>query len=154
MIGDSKMPETRKMRNVAGTMPSSGERAAGPPVTIAFRQMEPSPAIEADILSRAGALAHFHDRIMSCRVTVEAPHHHHRKGGLYRVAIDVRVPHGEIVAKSEAKNNHAHEDVYVAIRDAFAAAGRRLQDFARRADGDPVQEARSSSLRPRPGDES
>jgi ribosome-associated translation inhibitor RaiA len=154
MIGDSKMPETEKMQDVAGTMSSPGEHAAGPPVTIAFRHMEPSPAVEADVLKHAEALARFHDRIMSCRVIVEAPHRHHRKGGLYRVAIDVRVPHGEIVAKSEAKNDHAHEDVYVAIRDAFSAASRRLQDFARRADGDPIQEARSSSLRQRLGDES
>lgn len=134
--------------------PRAGEPLDGPPVTIAFRHMEPSPAIEADVLKHAGLLARFYDRVMNCNVVVEAPHRHHRKGGLYRVAVDVRVPRSEIVAASEAKNNHAHEDVYIAIRDAFAAAGRRLQDFARRADGDPVQATRSSSLRPRINDES
>jgi hypothetical protein len=32
--------------------------------------------------------------------------------------------------------DHAHEDVYVAIRDAFNAAVRRLEDQARKMRGD------------------
>ena len=32
--------------------------------------------------------------------------------------------------------NHAHDDVYVAIRDAFDAAVRQVEDHARRMRGD------------------
>ncbi len=32
--------------------------------------------------------------------------------------------------------DHSHEDVYVAVRDAFNAAARRLEDHARRMRGD------------------
>lgn len=143
----------KKAATEKGTQSAASEALPGPPVTIAYRHMEASPAVEADIRKHAAALARFHDRITNCNVVVEAPQQHHRKGGLYRVVVEVRVPKDEMVAASEAKNNHAHEDVYVAIRDAFAAVGRRLQDSVRRADGDPVQKTRSSSLRQRLTDE-
>lgn len=67
---------------------------------------------------------------------VEAPHSHHRKGNLYHIRVDIGVPGGEIVANRDPAANGAHEDVYVAIRDAFDAAKRQLQDYARRQRGD------------------
>jgi ribosome-associated translation inhibitor RaiA len=36
----------------------------------------------------------------------------------------------------EGPKNQAHEDVYVAIRDAFDAAARQLEDHARKLRGD------------------
>ncbi len=35
---------------------------------------------------------------------------------------------GEVSAQRNPVNDHAHEDVYVALRNAFAAARRQLQD--------------------------
>jgi cold shock CspA family protein/ribosome-associated translation inhibitor RaiA len=129
------------------------------PLQITFRNMPPSQAIEDNIREKASKLEAFHDRIMSCRVIVEAPHRHHRKGKAYEVRIDLTVPGGELVinrspkrlkaAKSglaeppetrlieshEPSKHSAHADVYVAIRDAFNAAGRKLQDHARRQSG-------------------
>lgn len=64
-------------------------------------------------------------------VTVEAPHKHHGKGNLYRVAVDLHIPGAEIVANRDPGRNHAHEDVYVAVRDALNAAARQLQDRVR-----------------------
>jgi cold shock CspA family protein/ribosome-associated translation inhibitor RaiA len=64
-------------------------------------------------------------------VTVEAPHKHHRQGKLYRVAVDVRLPGGEVVASRDPSAHHAHEDVYVSLRDAFKAVRRQLQDYVR-----------------------
>jgi cold shock CspA family protein len=119
----------------------------------------PSEAIEAAIREKAAKLDSFYDRIMGCRVLIEAPHRHHRKGKLYHVRIDLTLPGGEIVVKHEPKRVKpktppagnaadvtlletnepgkyaAHRDVYVAIRDAFAAARRKLQDYARRQRG-------------------
>lgn len=114
-------------------------------LTITFRHVAPSPAIEADIAKHANGLTRFHARIMSCKVVVEGPHQSSGKGGLYRVSIDLRVPGGEIAGAGEG-HHWAHEDVHVAIRDAFNSVGRQVQDFAKRASGDPVQEKRSSSL--------
>lgn len=129
------------------------------PLKISFRNMDSSKAIEDNIREKAAKLGSFCDRILSCRVAVEAPHRHHHKGKSYVVRIDLTVPGGELVvnrapqrlaaAKTsrskepekdftevhEPSKHAAHEDIYVAIRDAFNAAGRKLQDYVRRQSG-------------------
>jgi len=45
------------------------------------------------------------------------------------------VPGGELVANREPDEHHAYSDVYVAIRDAFDAMRRQLEDYARRQRG-------------------
>jgi ribosomal subunit interface protein len=106
------------------------------PLEISFRNMDPSPAVEARIREKAEKLERFHDRIIGCTVVVEAPHRHQHKGKLYTVRIDISVPGKDVVVDRTKPLNHAHEDVYVAVRDAFAAAVRRLEDHARRMRGD------------------
>jgi len=147
------------------------------PLQITFRHMPPSPAIEENIREKAAKLDDLHDGIMGCRVAVEAPHRHHHKGKAYVVRIDLTVPGGELVINREPKRlvakkangaeepegdfaelhepskHAAHEDVYVAIRDAFNAAGRKLQNHARRRRGqvkvhEPQPVARIASLLP------
>jgi ribosomal subunit interface protein len=105
------------------------------PLQVMFRNMEPSAAIEARIRERAQGLERYYDRIMSCRVAVELHHRHHQQGNLFHVRVDLKVPDGEIVANREPAEHHAHEDVYVAIRDAFDATRRQLEDYARRRRG-------------------
>ncbi len=100
------------------------------PLQITVRDLSPSDAIEAHIRERAVRLERFHDRIVGCRVVVEAPHRHRHQGVLYHVRIDLTVPGGELVVKRES-----NEDAYVAVRDAFDAARRRLEDYARRQRG-------------------
>ena len=106
---------------------------------IRFRGMEPSPSVEAVIRERIERLARFHDRITSCSVVVEAPHRHGRKGQIYQVRVDVTVPGREIVTGRNSEENHAHEDVYVAIRDSFDAAQRQLEDVVRKKSGHRVK---------------
>jgi cold shock CspA family protein/ribosome-associated translation inhibitor RaiA len=99
--------------------------------------MDPSPAVEARIREKAQALERFHPRITRCRVTVEKEQHRHHQGDLFRVSIDLTVPGGkEIVIDRTGPKDHAHEDVYVALRDAFEAAARRLEDDVRARRGD------------------
>jgi cold shock CspA family protein len=74
-------------------------------------------------------------RITGCHVVIAQPHRHHREGRLYSVRVDVRVPGGEIVVNRDHHLDHAHEDVFVALRDSFAAARRRLEDHVRRLRG-------------------
>lgn len=101
------------------------------PLQITFRNMDPSEAVETKIRERAAKLERFAAHINSCRVIVEAPHKHHHKGGLYQVLIDITVPGKELVVSRTPHDNHAHEDVYVAVRDAFDAARRQLEEHTR-----------------------
>src|SRR5512144_195558 len=105
------------------------------PLQISFRNMDASEAVEVDIREKVTRLERLYDRITSCRVIVEAPHRHHQKGNLYDVRIDITVPGEEIVVQRSGPENQAHKDVYVAVRDAFNAATRRLQDHVRKTTG-------------------
>lgn len=106
------------------------------PLEITFRDVPRSEVLEDYIREKAEKLDRFYDRIMACRVVVERPHSHHHKGQIYHVRIDLTVPGGELVVKRHPHDNHAHEDPYVAARDAFKAIQRQLQDYARKQRGD------------------
>jgi len=69
-------------------------------------------------------------------VTVESPHQHRHQGNLFDVRIDITAPDTEIVIERAHPRDHAHEDPYVALRDAFRAARRKLQDYERARRGD------------------
>jgi cold shock CspA family protein len=116
--------------------------------------------VEAHIREAAQKLDTFYDQITSCRVLVELPHQHHHKGKRYHVRIDVTVPGAEFVIKRsprltsdrptryrkapnevdleesrELSKYAPHEEIQLSIRDAFDAARRKLQDYARRRRG-------------------
>lgn len=114
------------------------------PLQITFRNMLPSAAVRTNIEQHAEKLARLHDRLMSCRVVIRAPHRHHRKGKLYQVSIDAKVPGTEIAVNRDPGSHHAHQDVYVAVRDAFNALARRLEDVARIRRGDTKTHASDS----------
>ena len=103
---------------------------------ITLRDMEPSPALEAAVREKMGKLERFYDRIIACHVVIEAPHRRHHQGRLYGVRIDITLPQGQVVVSHDRQRDHAHEDVYVALRDAFDAAYRQLEDYHRRQDGE------------------
>ena len=106
------------------------------PVQVTFRNMKPTEAVEANVREKAGKLERHFERVVSCRVVVEAPHRRQTKGGLYNVRIDIGVPGKEIVVNHAGPRNQAHEDIYVAIRDAFNAAARRLEEHAHKIRGE------------------
>jgi ribosomal subunit interface protein len=99
------------------------------PLQITARDISLSEAAEDDIRAKAANLDTYFDGIMGCRVVVEGPVRHHRKGP-FTVRIDLSVPGAELVV-----DRHADADLYVAIRDAFDAVRRRLEDYARRQRG-------------------
>ncbi len=70
------------------------------------------------------------DRITSCQVVVETPHQHHRQGNIYHMRINLTLPGKELVIDRSSSQNHSHEDLYVVIGDAFAAAQRQLKRYA------------------------
>ncbi len=103
---------------------------------ISFRNFPESEALVNAISDRVDRLEHFFPRIIGCKVIVETPHRHHHRGNLVHIRIDLTVPGREIVINKEPGTNNAHKDAYVSIRDAFDAAGRKLQDYAREIRGD------------------
>lgn len=105
------------------------------PLQVTWRNVPQSDAVEAAIRDKAQKLDQFYDRIVSCRALVEAAHRRHHKGNLYRLRLEIEVPDGEIVVTRDPGENHAHEDIYVAVRDAFDAARRQLQDYSAKRRG-------------------
>lgn len=101
------------------------------PLQITVRDVQHSEALEARIREKAAKLESFHPRIMSCRVTVEESHKHRNQGRHFQVRVDVRVPGREIIA-----NRDHDEDPYVALREAFDAAKRQLEELARTQRGE------------------
>ena len=95
---------------------------------------DPSDALEAHIRDKAAKLEEFHPQITGCNVAVEMPAKHKHQGKLFNVRMDVRVPGSELVV-----NRDLNEDVYVALRDAFDAAKRQLEEYAHKQRGDMKQ---------------
>jgi len=110
--------------------------------------VESSAMVEDWIREEAAKLDTFYSRITSCRVAIEIPHRHHRKGKQCHVRIDLTLPGKELVIKREPAASsrsrktraelagkvakvESHHDLRLVIHDAFKAAGRRVQDFAR-----------------------
>ncbi len=102
---------------------------------ITFRNIDASPAVETKIRERARELEQFFDRIVSCRVVIEAPNRR-RHGDLFHIRVDLKVPGKEIVVKRDPSEHQAHEDIYVALRDCFDAVRRQLEDHVRHRRGD------------------
>jgi ribosomal subunit interface protein len=94
---------------------------------ITMRDIPHSDALESHIREKAAKLEKFYPHIMHCRVTVELPHRHHHQGRLFDVRIDMTVPGGELVI-----NRIVNEDVHIAVRDAFDAAKRQLENYSHR----------------------
>jgi ribosome-associated translation inhibitor RaiA len=109
------------------------------PVQIAFHGLDKSTAVEDRIREKVAKLEQFFDRITSCRVTVER-HHRPRveekvKDQPFHVSIFLGVPGDELVVKRDPKGDSAlkgHEDIQIALRDAFDTMERRLKDYVSR----------------------
>lgn len=97
---------------------------------IMFHQLEPSEAVEASVQRWVTRLEHLYDRILKCTVTISQPHKHRRHGSEFCVNVVLEVPGGEIAA-----THMRHEDIYVAVADAFRAARRQLAEHVDLARG-------------------
>jgi ribosomal subunit interface protein len=100
------------------------------PLQVTFRNIPHPEAIEATIREKAAKLERFYERITGCRVVAEASQRRQHQGKLYSVRIDITVPGKELAVTREE-----HEDIFVAVRDAFDNASRRLEEHARKQRG-------------------
>ncbi|OFW05181.1 MAG: hypothetical protein A3I61_10490 [Acidobacteria bacterium RIFCSPLOWO2_02_FULL_68_18] len=115
--------------------------------------MRPNARLEALIQARVARLETFYPGIVGCRVLVDVPHRHRGHGRHVGVRIELSLPGEDVIVGHEPTTHGVLEDVQeethhkddeleavhkyaeVAIREAFDAARRRLQDFARRQRG-------------------
>ncbi len=105
------------------------------PVQISFHGLDKSDAVQARILEKVAKLEQFYDRITACRVVVER---HHSSGANattkdqpFHISIILEVPGEELVYKRDPKSDEAlkdHQDINIALRDAFAAMQRQLKE--------------------------
>jgi cold shock CspA family protein len=107
------------------------------PLQITFHELAHSNAMAAYVQKHALKLDTFYDRIMQCRVAIEAPHRHPpgARANVYRVRIALSVPRDEIVVSREVEGS-SRMDIYAALDAAFDDVQRRLQDHVRRVRGD------------------
>ena len=101
------------------------------PLQISFHGLEHSDALDSAIREKTAKLDRYYPHIMSCRVVVQLSARHRQQGKQFSVHIDLKVPGGEVVI-----NKEHDEDAQVALRDAFDAARRRLEDYGREQRGD------------------
>ena len=109
------------------------------PLQIAFHGVDTSPAVETRIRDKVAKLERYFDRIIGCRVVVEHVHRSHSNlkttDQPFHVSVVVEVPGEELVAKRDPKDRSlqkGHEDINVAIQDAFDTMERRLKDYVDR----------------------
>ena len=94
---------------------------------IVFHNIDQSTSISDAVNKRISKLQRFCDRILAGRVVLDSPHNNHHKGKVYSVGLEIHTPSKEVRVNQEQHDNHAHENLYVAIRDAFNAAERQLK---------------------------
>ena len=94
---------------------------------VVFHNIDPSDAVNDVVQKRIEKLRRFSHDIIGGRVVLDSPHNNQHKGKVYSVAIEIHTGGKPVVVTQEHHDNHAHEDLYVAIRDAFNAAERQIK---------------------------
>lgn len=102
---------------------------------ITFRNLDPSESVRRQIEQRVAELGQYFDRIVACKVTVETIHPRRQEGRMFHVTVHLTVPGGDVVVKRDPAKHHAYEDIRVAVKEAFDATRRRLEDYVRRLNG-------------------
>jgi len=101
------------------------------PVEVHFHGLEKSTAVEERVREKVDKLARHFDRMTHCRVVVEAPHRNPQRPKIYQIKIEVGVPgRSPIVVSHERAGGDATEELGLALRDAFEAALRKVDDVS------------------------
>ena len=101
------------------------------PIQISFDGLGHSDALEFAIQSKIRQLERLCPALISARVMVGLSERRQQQGRLFRFRIDMTLPGHEIIVDRDPSEHHSHEDPYVALRDAFRAARRQLEDYIR-----------------------
>jgi ribosome-associated translation inhibitor RaiA len=98
---------------------------------ITARDFTLNEAVETEIRTKVTKLEHLYDRISGCHVIVEGAVGHHHRGGPFGVRINLTLPGGDVTV-----NHQSRDDLAAAIREAFEAARRKLEDHVHRMRGE------------------
>lgn len=99
-------------------------------IQITQRGLDLSDQAKERIEELASKLEQYDPRMTSCHVVCEAPNRHQLTGVHYQIRIEMGVPGRTLIVTRQHK-----EDLNAAIRDAFDAARRELEDAVRMRDG-------------------
>jgi cold shock CspA family protein/ribosome-associated translation inhibitor RaiA len=105
------------------------------PLEISLRNVEPSEeAFRAEIERQAEKLGKLYTQIMNCRVVVDAPAGHKRRGEPHTVSVELLLPQKKkVVGRNKTvRERKTYDDVTLAVREAFDAARRQLEEFSRK----------------------
>jgi ribosomal subunit interface protein len=112
---------------------------------ISFRDIDHSDGIEQLIRDKAGKIQSIYDSITGIRAVVAMPHNHSNKGKLAHVSLEIGLPGETVAITNDNHDNSDHEDMYVAVKDAFEIAQRKIRkihdkrhDQKRRAGASPA----------------
>jgi ribosome-associated translation inhibitor RaiA len=98
-------------------------------VEVHFHGIEKSDAVEQRVREKIAKLQRHFERMTSCRVAIEATQRNPQKPKVYQIRIEIGVPRRRpIVIGHERTGSHANEELGLAIRDAFEAAMRKVDD--------------------------
>jgi putative sigma-54 modulation protein len=96
-------------------------------IEVHFHGIEKSEAIEQKVREKVAKLQRHFASMTSCRVAIEAPQRSADKPKVYQIKIEIGVPRSApVVVRHERVGSRAHEDLPLAIRDAFEAAVRKI----------------------------
>lgn len=107
---------------------------------VVFHNIDQSAALVDNVNKRIEKLQRYSNDIIGGRVVLDSPHNNHHKGKVFSVAVELHTSGKEIVVKQGQHDKPEHEDIYVAVRDAFNAAERQLKSVDKKH--------RASSLSP------
>jgi cold shock CspA family protein/ribosome-associated translation inhibitor RaiA len=106
------------------------------PIEIAFQHCKPSEEIRAEVAKQAKRLDKFSDRITSCHVVIAGPQTRHHQGDVFKIDVRIAMPeHRDVVVTRTHGDAPEREHPLVAVREAFDAAARQIEDYARDARG-------------------
>jgi ribosome-associated translation inhibitor RaiA len=106
------------------------------PIEIAFQNCDPSEAVRSEILRLAQRLEKFSSRITSCHVAVIREEKRSRHGGPFKIDIRIAMPgHNDVIVSRSHDDQPEREHVLVAVREAFGAAQRQVEDAVRELRG-------------------
>jgi len=108
---------------------------------VVFHNIDQSDAIADAVNKRISKLERYCDDLISGRVVLDSPHNNHHKGRVYSVGLEIHTSSKEVRVNQDQHDNHAHEDLYVAIRDAFNAAERQLKSIDKKRRSVPPHKA-------------
>ena len=109
-------------------------------IQIVFHSIDQTDALTEAVAKRIDKLERYCDQIINGRVVLDSPHNHHHKGKVYSVSIEIHTPQIEVRVYQEQHDKQAHEDLYVAIRDAFNVADRQLRSVDKKHRASPIHE--------------